>query len=176
MTPPRDAGFTLIEALVAVAVIAIVAGMVVPAVATGIRLYALNTAAQTVTSAVRSARYTAVSRNTKMRVRFHCPTTDQFRIVEVTGVSSIDDDVDRCSATAYPYPPADLDPDTLPNLDGPVQLLPSGAVFDAVEDVQIETTGRVTPLTGSLPVTIVVSNGSETQTITVTANGQVQTP
>lgn len=160
----------------ALAVIAIVAAVAVPTVATGIRLYALNTAAQTVASAVRSARYTAVSRNRTVRVRFDCPATDQFRIVEKTGTATIDNATDRCSTTAYPYPSTTY-------VDGPVQLLPSGAEFYSVQDLQIGTAGRVVPLSGcptciegTGSVTVVVTNGSETQAINVSSNGQVQIP
>lgn len=172
------AGFTLVEALVAAAIIGVLAAVAGPIVGSSMRLYALNTSAQTVASVVRDARYTAVSKNRTVRVRFNCPSANQLRIVELLN-SAADTAGDRCSETAYPYP--DTDTSSAPDVDGPVMTLPSEAEFDTVGDLQIDTSGRVTPLvgcpacaTGAGDATIVVTNGDQTQTITVSMNGQVR--
>jgi hypothetical protein len=153
----------------------------VPTIAGAMRLYALNTSIQTVGAAIRSARYSAVSKNRTVRVRFNCPAANQFRIVEVVGSNAIDAAADRCSAAAYPYP--DSNPAAAPNIDGPVMILPDGSQFGAFQDLEINTAGRVTPLTAcptcagaAPPATVTLGNGYDTRTITVTANGQVLIP
>lgn len=172
-----EAGFTLVEALVVAAVVGVLAAAAGPILGSSMRLYALNSSAQTVASAIRSARYTAVSRNRAVRVRFNCPAANQFRMVEVVG-TAVDSAAARCSEAAYPYP--DPDATTAPDVDGPMVLLPSDAQFGTADDLEIDATGRVSRLTGcptcvtaAAPATVVVSNGSQTRTITVSANGQV---
>ena len=86
---------------------------------------------------------------------------------------AIDDAADRCSAAVYPYP--DQDVAVQPNHDGPVMVLRSGINFDAnTPDIDIAPTGRITTLTGGLPLAIVVSDTHETRSITITAAGQVR--
>lgn len=179
----QAAGFTLVEVLVITAIVAILAGMTVPSIASAMRLFAVNSSVQAVGAAVRDARYTAVSKNRTMRVLFNCPAADQFRIVEVTGNAAIDNDANRCSEAAYPA--SDPDPAVRPNLDGPIIRLPSETQFGALSSIEIDTAGRVQRLTGcpacvvgAAPVTVAVvgTYGATTRTITVTANGQVLTP
>ena len=174
-------GFTLVEILTVVTVMGIIGAIATQNIATAMRLYALNTSVRTVEAAIRGARYSAVSKNRTVRVRFDCPAADQFRVVEVVGTPAIDDATDRCSETAYPYP--DPNPAAAPNVDGPVVLLPADAEFDAIQNVEIDTAGRVTPLTGcptcvagTPPATVTLGNGYETRTITISASGQVQVP
>lgn len=174
-------GFTLIDLLAAAAVIAVLAATVGPTLGSSMRLYALNTSAQTVAAAIRSARYTAVSKNRTVRVRFNCPAANQFRVVEVVGTSAVDAAADRCSEDVYPYP--DTDTAAAPNTDGPVETLPNGSQFGELQNLEIDPTGRMTPLTGcpacaaaAPPAAVVIGNGVETRTITITAHGQVQLP
>lgn len=141
------------------------------------RLYALNSSAQTVVSAVRSARYTAVAKNRTVLVRFNCPAANQFRLVEVLGTAD-DSAANRCTEAAYPFP--DPDAAVRPDVDGPVLTLSSDASFGAAQDLEIDTSGRVNPLVGcpacvaaAAPATIVVTNGSQTRTLTVSRDGQV---
>ncbi len=72
-----EAGFTLTEMLVVTAVIAILAGMAAPTILGAVRLFALNSTLQAVGATIRGARYTAVTKNRTMRVRFNCPAVDQ---------------------------------------------------------------------------------------------------
>lgn len=176
-----QAGFTLVELLIVVGVAAVIAAATVPAIAAGMQQYALNNSVHTVSAAIRGARYEAVSKNRTLRVRFNCPAANQFRVVEVVGANAIDTAADRCSAAAYPFP--DADPATAPSVDGPVVFLPQGAQFGAVQDLEINTAGRVTPLTGcptcvvaAAPAAVAVTNGNVTQTITIAASGQVVVP
>ena len=46
--------------------------------------------------------------------------------MEVLGTAA-DSAANRCLATAYPFPAADIDVMTRPNFDGPVRTLPNGA-------------------------------------------------
>jgi len=178
----RDAlGFSLIEVLVVAGIASVIMGAAIPAAMSQMRMWALNSTIQTVGAQIRSARYSAVSKNRTLRVRFNCPAANQYRIVEVVGSSGIDNDANRCSETAYPYP--DPNSAAAPNLDGPVMRLPEGAQFGTVQDLEINTTGRVTPLAGcptcaaaAPPATLNMANLYATRTITVTAGGQVLLP
>ena len=177
MSPSDSRGFTLIEILLVVFVIGTTLAVAVPAVSEAMRTYALNNARQSIVSAVRSARYTAVSKNRTVRVRFNCPSANEFRIVEVVG-SGVDSAADRCQSTAYPYP--DKDAATAPDVDGPVMRLPQRTTFGTFQDIEIDTNGRMTPLTGCPPctpasgsATIRVKNGTNTRQIIITANGQI---
>jgi prepilin-type N-terminal cleavage/methylation domain-containing protein len=176
-----QSGFSLIELLIVVALGMIVLGIAVPAVVEATRQASLNTSVQSVAAAIRGARYSAVAKNRTVRVRFNCPAANQFRVVEVVGNNAIDQAADRCSETAYPYP--DPDAAVAPNIDGQMLRLGADSQFGAVQDIQIDTSGRVTKLTGcptcvssAAPATISVVNGYDTRTITVNASGQVQLP
>jgi prepilin-type N-terminal cleavage/methylation domain-containing protein len=176
-----QSGFSLIELLIVVAVGLIVVGVAVPQVVEAMRQASLNTSVQTVASAIRGARYSAVAKNRTLRVRFNCPAANQLRVVEVTGNAGIDQAADRCSDATYPYP--DPDASVAPNIDGQILRLGEDSQFGAVQDIQIDTSGRVTKLTGcptcvssAAPATIALVNGYDTRTITVNASGQVQLP
>jgi prepilin-type N-terminal cleavage/methylation domain-containing protein len=177
MSASGSRGFTLIEILLVVFVIGTTLAVAVPAVSEAMRTYALNNAGQSIVGAVRSARYTAVSKNRTVRVRFNCPSANEFRIVEVVG-SGVDGASDRCQPTAYPYP--DQDAAAAPDVDGPVMRLPQRTAFGSFQDIEIDTNGRMTPLAGcpacspaTGPATISVKNGTTTRQIVITANGQV---
>jgi prepilin-type N-terminal cleavage/methylation domain-containing protein len=170
-------GFTLVEVLLVVLLIGTVLAIAVPSVTEAMRMYALNNARRSVISAVRSARYTAVSKNKTVRVRFNCPAVNQFRIVEVLG-SGDDSTSNRCDAAAYPFP--DRDTAARPDVDGPVMHLPGRAAFGTVQDMEIDTNGRVTPLAGcpacSLSIgttTVTIMSGGTAAGIAITPNGQI---
>jgi prepilin-type N-terminal cleavage/methylation domain-containing protein len=178
------AGFTLIETMVVVAIVAILGAIAAPTIGTTLRWQALNQSVQTVGFAMRGARHAAISKNRTVRVRFNCPAANQFRVVEFVGNPAIDDDPNRCSEAAYPFPnPA---PGVPPDIDGPVITLPPEAQFGALSSIQIDTGGRVQQLTGCNPVcgtaaapvnvNVVGNEGHATRTITVTAGGQIFLP
>jgi prepilin-type N-terminal cleavage/methylation domain-containing protein len=176
-----QSGFSLIELLIVVAVGMVVVGVAVPQVVEAMRQASLNTSVHSVAAAIRGARYSAVAKNRAVRVRFNCPAANQFRVVEVTGNAGIDQAADRCSEAVYPYP--DPDDTVAPNIDGQMLRLGEDTQFGAAQDIQIDTSGRVTKLTGcpacvssAAPATIAVVNGNDTRTITVNASGQVQLP
>jgi type II secretory pathway pseudopilin PulG len=175
-----EAGFSLNEMMVVAAITMLTVSIAAPSITTAIREYNLTQAVQTVAATVRNARYQAVTRNRTFRIRFNCPAANQMRVVEVTGVAAIDNAADRCSTAVYPYPAADLDPATLPNNDGPVVTLPQNMSFGAVQDMDISSLGRVTPLT-ACPACVVaggavalsVGDTHEDKRMTISGNGQM---
>jgi Tfp pilus assembly protein FimT len=181
------AGFSLVDVMIVVALVAVLGAISAPAITTGMERYALISASQQAASTIRAARLQAVATNRTLRVRFNCPAAGQYRVVEVTGDAAIDTAADRCDEAVYPFPAPDNDPTTLPNIDGAVQRLPNGATFGAFVDIELDPRGRATPLTacpacaplaGTAPGTVLVSNGNADQdrTITISRNGRVQLP
>lgn len=148
MIRTRTHGFSLIELMIVVGLIAVLAGISVPMIAAGMKRYSLITVSQQVVSTIRSARTQAVGKNATLRVRFSYPADGQYQILDIADAEV-----------------------------GAVQYLPQGTTFGTVSsDLQLDPSGRVTALTGVPPVTIVVSNGDENKTITVSASGRVQLP
>jgi Tfp pilus assembly protein FimT len=172
-------GFTLTDMLVTVGLIGILATMAVPSVTTAMRMNAVNSAGQMVAATIRSARYTAISTNRTVRVRFNCPSAGAFRIVETTG-TAVDSAANRCNEANYPFP--DPNAQALPDVDGPVLHLPGGTSFASARDLEIDTNGRVTPLNGcpacaagTGSATTSITDGGLTRTVTVTVNGRIST-
>lgn len=149
------------------------AATALPGTSTAFRQYQLASATREVATQVRAARLLAVTANATMRVRFNCPSPGQMRIVQVVGTPAIDDAEDRCSAAVYPYP--DQNVAVQPNHDGPVMMLRGGIrLAGSPPDIDIAPTGRITALTGGLPLIIVVSDTHEARSLTITAAGQVR--
>ena len=179
--PRSDAGFTLVDIMMVVAIAGVVAGVSVPSITAAMQRFALHGARQTVAAEIRLARFMAVSTNRTVRVRFNCPGPGQFRVVEVVGDLAVDAAVDRCSESSYPFP--DQDPSVAPNADGRVIWLPQGAQFGALQDLEVTPRGRVAPLNGcpacataAPPAAVSLTNGYDTQKIAVTASGRVELP
>ena len=150
----------------------------------GIRL---GQAAREVEREIQTAKARAVAKSRPMRVRFNCPAAGEYRAVELIGTPAApvtaDSAANRCSSTAYPYPPADLNPNTRPNLDGPVRTLDSSVTFSASQTIEFRPDGtayrdpgggaafELIPTTG---VNIRVARSGVTRTITVNGLGKVQ--
>jgi prepilin-type N-terminal cleavage/methylation domain-containing protein len=161
-----DGGFSLIEVLTVVAIAGVMAAVGLPIVSSGIRQYALNTAARNVAAEIRSARYAAVAKNRTLILRFNCPGTNQYRLVEFTGTPAIDDDADRCSLATYPYP--DTTPNASPVADGPLLSLDPGTAFGATANLAFDATGRIPSV-----VTLEVTDGMQVRRLTVTPGGRI---
>ena len=146
----NQAGFTLIEVLIVVAVIGVVAAITVPMVGDAMDRYSVISASQQVASTVRAGRFQAVARNTTVRVRFDSPAAGQYE------------------REVY-------DADTTSWVSADSQYLPSGVSFTAPPaEVKFDASGRL-PY-GDPVATIVVSNGNAAadRTITVSLSGRIQ--
>jgi type II secretory pathway pseudopilin PulG len=170
----------LIEMLIVSTVVLVVTAAALPTITSALRQSAVREAADTVAMTTRQARYQAVTRNVRLRVRFNCPAAGQLRIVEVTGNPAIDDAADRCNDAVYPYPAPDANPATLPNSDGPVIRLSQGIAFSAAQDLEISTSGRITPLTGcpacvaaAPPANIALGDAYQERRMTIGRSGQI---
>jgi len=164
-------GFTLIEVMLVLGIATVLVGAAIPSIITARERMELSGATHDIASAVQTARMRAVSTGVTMRIRFNCPAAGQYRIVEVVGTSGIDGATNRCDPAVYPYP--DLDAANRPNNDGPVQVLRGGTTFSQVVNLDIAPSGRITPASGSMPVSIVITKGNATQTVTLSAAGRV---
>lgn len=150
MIRTRSDGYSLVEIMIVVGLVAVFAAMTAPVMSGAMKRYSLISASQQVVSTIRAARYQAVGKNIILRVKFDFPAPGQYQVVDSADVAV-----------------------------GAVNYLPDGADFGAVsDDIEINTSGRVTGLAGPAPVTIVVTNGDDDQnrTITVSASGRVQLP
>ena len=186
-------GFTLVDQLMTLAIVATVAAIAVPAISNSVEAQRINIEVRNVEREMQLARLNAVQSNRAIRVRFDCPSPGYYRRVELLGSTSnplTGDDQDtraavRCGYTAYPYPVADSDPMTRPNNDGPLKQLNSKVTFSSTQTLEFwpngtvhTTTGYVAgnplPQIGSTPVNIVLSSGSTTHLISVNGLGKMQ--
>jgi prepilin-type N-terminal cleavage/methylation domain-containing protein len=188
-----QAGFTLVEMMMTVAVFAILAGAAVPQLADMNGAMRLRQAAREVERELQTARLRAVTANRPIRVRFNCPSAGQYRMVELIGTpgdpdgEDLDTDLSRCSD--YPYPAADQNRLTLPNHDGPVRELHPTIEFSSGASKTLEfwpdgsahqwtTAATEAPwdvvTTSGTAVTLVKTGTTQTASITVNGLGKVQ--
>jgi prepilin-type N-terminal cleavage/methylation domain-containing protein len=179
----RTGGFTFVELLVAMAVMVVLMGIGAPVLARALEKYRIGMAIRDVERDLQTARLKAVSSNHPIRVRFNCPSAGFYRVVELIGEAGTplaeDDGPGRCSPTQYPYPPADLDPLTRPNHDGPLRQLPPSVSFGSSRTLEFWPDGSVHTGAGSdaSPWPVVTPTGVEisvqqgTKTAAVVVNG-----
>ena len=87
MAPARDRGFSLIELLIVVGLVAVLGAMTAPVMAGAIKRYELITSSQQVVSTIRSARLQAVAKNMVLKVRFDFPEDGQYQVVDAADVA-----------------------------------------------------------------------------------------
>jgi Tfp pilus assembly protein FimT len=174
-----EGGFSLVELMLTIAFAATLLTIAVPLMTDVSDSSKLNSAAREIERELQSARLKSVSTNRLLRVRLNCPGTGLYRTVEYVASPAVDDASNRCSDSAYPFPPSDNDVMTRPNHDGPVRQLPLDATVTA-NILQFQPDGTavtlvsnvVTPIT--TPVTITVTRKGKTRSITVNAAGKIQ--
>jgi prepilin-type N-terminal cleavage/methylation domain-containing protein len=180
-------GFTLLELMVTVALVGIISAMAVPLMTNATNSMKLGQAAREVEREMQTARLKAVSTNQPLRIRFDCPATGQYRMVELIGTPSIpaaaDVAADRCTLASYPYPAGDNDPITRPNNDGPLRRIDASVSFQTATTVEFWPDGTAhtnsansnpwPPIAGTGTNIILVRNG-KTKTILVNGIGKVQ--
>ncbi len=145
-----DAGWSLIDILVAVSVAAIMAAMAVPQVQNVVRNYRLDAAVSSVTGAIQSTRYQAIMRGYPYAIEFDTASRSYQVLNKPPGATDF-------VTTGGPIPISGLDKATV-SLAAGFQFNPQGTV--------VPTKGG-----GS---SVQISNGSVVKTITVSAVGQVR--
>lgn len=152
-------GFTLIELMVVMSLIGILAAVAIPTLAGSTGRNSVWTASETIGAQVRQARLKAISRNKSFRVRFDCPATGQFRVLEVTGDSTIDNATNRCSQTQ--------------TYDSGIYSLPQKVTYGTPPLLTVNSRG-VFSSSSSIPATITVTyEGYSSRSLSVSATGQI---
>ena len=159
-----ESGYTLFEILIVVALIGIVSAISVPVFIESNARSSLWTGAEQLGSTIRSARLKAISQNTNYRIVFNCPSANEVRALIVTGDAAIDDPADLATRCG----------DTYEGDSGTIEL-PTGVAYDADAATYLEVTGRgiFSAAGGAIPLTITVTHGAATRTLTVSGTGQV---
>jgi prepilin-type N-terminal cleavage/methylation domain-containing protein len=152
-------GYTLFELLVTMGLIGIVAAIGLPVMNDAIIRNRVWTGSETIGTQIRQARLLAITHNTRFRVRFNCPAAGEVRILVVTGNATIDNSTTRC-ASQQTY-------------DSGVVAMPAGVLFGTVPTLEVNGRGVYSAISGSVPLTIDVSYGSSTRSLTVNSTGQI---
>jgi prepilin-type N-terminal cleavage/methylation domain-containing protein len=182
-----ERGFTLIDMIATITVLCILMAVTVPSLMASLDSLRLGQATREVEREMHMAKSRAVSKGRAIRMRFNCPNAGEYRITELIGTVSVpvaaDDAANRCDPTAYPYPVADADPLTLPNLDGPVRRLPDDVTFSASETIEFwpngtahrdtGVVGTAWPLIPTAGINITLEREGNSSTITVNGLGKI---
>ena len=170
---------SLIEVMTTTLLMTTVFAIAVPAGKTAIDSLELGNATREVERELQTARLRSVSANRLMRVKLNCPVDGQYRLVEVTGVTSVDGASSRCDESLYGYPgPRDNDAAT-PRHDGPVRYL--GTKIDTLTGPELEFApdGTTRVVVGGVAqamasdATVQLARDGATEEITVNALGRI---
>jgi len=162
-----ETGFTLIDMMVVVTVFGILAAISIPSLSAVSERMKLGQGQREVERELQTAPLKAVTANRRIRVRFNCPVARTYRMVEVIGTAA-DDAANRCLETAYPAVPADRNPMTRPNTDGPIRYLPKDVSFGAAAALEFAPDGTVRYQSGTSYIDVPDPNGTAV-TLTKTA-------
>lgn len=181
-------GFTLLDLLVVLGLVSILSAIGIPLLNTTTTRLKLGQAARDVERELQGAKQRAVSSNRPVRVRFNCPEAGAYRAVELIGTPSVPHTIDsdtsltRCGDTAYPYPAADRDPITLPNIDGQLRRLPREIAFGDVKTIEFRPNGTAHaeqgggapwPTIATTGLTLTLTHESRTASIQVNGLGRI---
>lgn len=181
-----DRGFSLVDLLAVIGIIATVLAIAVPGMLGAMERIRLGQSARQVERELQTAKSRAVVKGRTMRVRFDCPAAGQYRAVELLGTTfaplAEDTAPARCSEAGYPYPPADSNPLTTPNLDGPVRRLDDTVSFGAARTIEFRPDGTAYYDTGAGAFSVIPVAGiqlqlvrdSASQIITVNGLGRIR--
>ena len=182
-----ERGFSLVDLMVVIVLIGTVSAIAIPSMINAIDQMKLGQSARDVERELQTAKMRAVGKGRPIRVRFNCPAPGEFRIVELIGSTTVpvaaDAATNRCSETVYPFPAADSNPVTRPNLDGPLRRLEQSVSFTVAPTIEFWTDGTAHYDTGGgspwpmIPVTginVRVSRNGVVSTVTVNGLGKVQ--
>lgn len=184
-------GFSLVDMLAAVAVIATVSAMATPTLLNAIDQYRLGMTTRAVERELQFAKLKAVSAETQMRIRFNCPVVGEYRVVELIGTPTNPDPNDadtyltRCNDAVYPYNPTGADASRLtkPNNDGVLRTVNQGVTFTASQTIEFWPDGTVHfpggngvagANIGNPGVTFTLSKNGKTKNIVVSGFGKIQ--
>lgn len=173
-----ERGYSLNELMLTVAVAATLMAMAVPIMTDVSEGSRFNASVRMVERELQSARLKAVTSNVVLRVRTNCPSAGYVRTVEVLGTAA-DSNPNRCSAAAYPFPPADTEMATRPNHDGPARVLTEGTVVSDMV-LQFAPDGTVMEVVANTPqridgsVSLTVARNSKSKSVTINGAGKVQ--
>jgi len=89
----QKAGLTLVEAMLGLTVVLIVGGLAFPQINRYLKVYSLDSAAQTLSSSLEVARYSAISRKRNMVIQFYVPTSryEVFEDRNGNGIHEVDE-------------------------------------------------------------------------------------
>jgi len=184
-----EAGFSLVDVIVVVAIIGIVSAITIPLMLGALDRMRLGQSAREVERELQQAKQRAVGKSSVMRVHFNCPTAREYRSVELIGTPNAPLAADtgnaaRCSTTGpYKFPPADNNPLTRPNLDGPARFLDPTVTFGAVQSIEFWSDGTAHynnagvnpwPMIPTAGITLTMVRSGKTASITVNGLGKVQ--